>query len=115
MRAKDLSGDCYLALSPILIPDCIIDDILEDDLIVMGKVDKISLGFDIAHHMRKEMLTAILEGSVIKKDSVEKYNIVVSSNPNDNIFLKYEKIGYNTISKVDCSKLKVRKILAKES
>lgn len=125
VRAKDLSGDYYLALSPILIPDCIIDDILEDDLIVMGKVDKISLGFDIAHHRRKEMLTAILEGSVIKKDLVEKYNDiakkynkVVSSNPNHNIFLrceKYEKIGYNTISKVDCSKLEVRKILTKES
>jgi len=122
VRAKDLSGDYYLALSPILIPDCIIDDTLEDDLIVMGKVDKISLGFDIAHHRRKEMLTAILEGSVIKKDLVEKYNdlakkynIVVSSNPNDNIFLRYEKIGYNTISKIDCSKLEVRKILTKES
>jgi CRISPR-associated protein Cmr3 len=115
VRAKDLSGDYYLALSPILIPDCIIDDILEDDLIVMGKVDKISLGFDIAHHRRKEMLTAILEGSVIKKDLVEKYNIVVSSNPNYKTFLKYEKIGYNTISKVDCSKLEVRKILTKES
>ena len=61
------------------------------------------------------MLTAILEGSVIKKDLVEKYNIVVSSNPNYKTFLEYEKIGYNTISKVDCSKLEVRKILTKES
>jgi len=114
VRAKDLSGDYYLALSPILIPDCVIDDILEDGLIVMGKVDKISLGFDIARHRRKEMLTAILEGSVIKKELVKKYNIVVSSNPNDSIFLKYERIGYNTISKVNCSKLEVRKILTKE-
>lgn len=110
--AKDLSGDYYLAVSPILIPDDIIDSILEEDLIVMGKVDKISLGFDIAHNRRKEMLTAVLEGSIIKKEFIDKYNALINNSNNDNdLFSKYEKIGYNTISRIDCQKKEMRKLL----
>ncbi|QXJ31852.1 type III-B CRISPR module-associated protein Cmr3 [Saccharolobus shibatae] len=110
--AKDLSGDYYLAVSPILIPDDIIDSILKEDLIVMGKVDKISLGFDIAHNRRKEMLTAVLEGSIIKKEFIDKYNALINNSNNDNdLFSKYEKIGYNTISRIDCQKIEMRKLL----
>ncbi|BFI76508.1 type III-B CRISPR module-associated protein Cmr3 [Sulfurisphaera ohwakuensis] len=104
---KDLSDDYYLALSPILIPDDIIDDILEEELIVMGKVDKVSLGFDIAHNRRKEMLTAVLEGSIIKKEFVDRYQKCVK---NSSLFEDYEKIGYNTICGIS-SQNSMRKIL----
>ncbi|QIW24500.1 type III-B CRISPR module-associated protein Cmr3 [Sulfolobus sp. S-194] len=106
--ANELAGDYYLVVSPILIPDEIIDIILEEDLIVMGKVDKISLGFDIAHNRRKETLTAVLEGSIIKKKFIEIYRKLVNNN---DLFSKYEKIGYNTISRLDNQKLELRKIL----
>ncbi|MBB5253322.1 type III-B CRISPR module-associated protein Cmr3 [Sulfurisphaera ohwakuensis] len=110
--ATNLSGDYYLVVSPILVPDNIIDNILEEDLIVMGKVDKISLGFNIAHNRRKEILTAVLEGSVIKKKFIERYNVLINNNSSDNdLFSKYEKIGYNTISRIDCQNMEMRKLL----
>lgn len=101
------SSNYYLALSPILIPDDAIDILLEEDLIVMGKVDKVSLGFDIAHNRRKEMLTAVLEGSIIKGEFVNRYKEVVK---NRSLFEKYEEIGYNTICGIS-SQNNVRKIL----
>ncbi|BCU68733.1 type III-B CRISPR module-associated protein Cmr3 [Stygiolobus caldivivus] len=104
---KDLSDDYYLALSPILIPDDIIDDILEENLIVMGKVDKVSLGFDIAHNRRKEMLTAVFEGSIIKKEFVDRYQKCIK---NSSLFKDYEKIGYNTICGIS-NQNNMRKIL----
>ncbi|MCH4816212.1 MAG: type III-B CRISPR module-associated protein Cmr3 [Saccharolobus sp.] len=112
--AKDLSGDYYLAVSPILIPDDIIDSILKEDLIVMGKVDKISLGFDIAHNRRKEMLTAVLEGSIIKRGFVKKYRELANKSSYSSLLINYEKIGYNTIYGVN-NLMKVRKILLDNS
>ncbi|BDC17368.1 type III-B CRISPR module-associated protein Cmr3 [Acidianus sp. HS-5] len=94
----DANTEYYLALSPILISDEILDDFLEkaDKYIIMGKVDKISLGFDIGNKKRKEMLTAILEGSVIKKELIDFLNTIQSKTSSN--YKIYEKIGYNTLT-----------------
>jgi len=101
--SKGVNEDYYLALSPILIPDDSLDDFLDNvtKYVAMGKVDKITLGFDISRKRRKEMLTAVLEGSVIKKDFINAFK-------GDDRFKKYQKIGYNTITPLN--KLKLGKV-----
>ena len=101
--SKGVDEDYYLALSPILIPDESLDDFLDNvtKYVAMGKVDKITLGFDISRKRRKEMLTAVLEGSVIKKDFINAFK-------GDDRFKKYQKIGYNTITPLN--ELKLRKV-----
>jgi CRISPR-associated protein Cmr3 len=61
--SEGVNEDYYLALSPILIPDDSLDDFLDNvtKYVVMGKVDKITLGFDISRKRRKETLTAVLD------------------------------------------------------
>ncbi|PVU74352.1 type III-B CRISPR module-associated protein Cmr3 [Acidianus hospitalis] len=100
---EGVNEDYYLALSPILIPDDSLDDFLDNvtKYVAMGKVDKITLGFDISRKRRKEMRTAVLEGSVIKKDFINAFK------GNDR-FEKYQKIGYNTITPLN--KLKLGKV-----
>ena len=101
--SEGVNEDYYLALSPILIPDDSLDDFLDNvtKYVAMGKVDKITLGFDISRKRRKEMLTAVLEGSVIKKDFIKAFK-------GDDRFKKYQKIGYNTITPLN--KLKLGKV-----
>jgi len=101
--SEGVNEDYYLALSPILIPDDRLDDFLDNvtKYVAMGKVDKITLGFDISRKRRKEMLTAVLEGSVIKKDFIKAFK-------GDDRFEKYQKIGYNTITPLN--KLKLGKV-----
>ena len=103
--SEGVNEDYYLALSPILIPDDSLDDFLDNvtKYVAMGKVDKITLGFDISRKRRKEMLTAVLEGSVIKKDFIKAFK-------GDDRFEKYQyqKIGYNTI--MPLNKLELGKI-----
>lgn len=101
--SEGVNEDYYLALSPILIPDDSLDDFLDNvtKYVAMGKVDKITLGFDISRKRRKEMITAVLEGSVIKKDFIKAFK-------GDNRFEKYQKIGYNTITPLN--KLKLGKV-----
>jgi len=106
-----IEEEYYLTLSPILIPDEALDDLLDNisDYVTMGKVDKISLGFDIANTKRKEMLTAILEGSIVKRSIIDFVKKEIDNNSLDR-FTKYEKIGYNTL--MNLSKLAFRKILS---
>jgi CRISPR-associated protein Cmr3 len=105
--SEGVNEDYYLALSPILIPDDSLDDFLDNvtKYVAMGKVDKITLGFDISRKRRKEMLTAVLEGSVIKKDFIKAFK---GDDKGDNWFKKYQKIGYNTITPLN--KLKLGKV-----
>ncbi|ACP44903.1 CRISPR-associated protein, Cmr3 family [Sulfolobus islandicus Y.G.57.14] len=106
-----IEEEYYLTLSPILIPDEALDDLLDNisDYVTMGKVDKISLGFDIANTKRKEMLTAILEGSIVKRSIIDFIKKEINNNLLDR-FTKYEKIGYNTL--MNLYKLAFRKILS---
>ncbi|BDB99886.1 type III-B CRISPR module-associated protein Cmr3 [Saccharolobus caldissimus] len=108
---KGIEEEYYLTLSPILIPDEALDNFLDNisDYVAMGKVDKISLGFDIANTKRKEMLTAILEGSIVKRGIVDFIKKEINNDLLDR-FTKYEKIGYNTL--MSLCKLAFRKILS---
>ncbi|BCU67899.1 type III-B CRISPR module-associated protein Cmr3 [Sulfolobales archaeon HS-7] len=105
----DTDTDYYLALSPILIPDESLSDFFQnlDKYLVMGKVDKISLGFDIENRKRKEMFTAILEGSVIRKEFINFLNIIKNKiYDNYENYKIYEKIGYNTLTHPDQLRIK---------
>jgi CRISPR-associated protein Cmr3 len=106
-----IEEEYYLTLSPILIPDEALDDLLDNisDYVKMGKVDKISLGFDIVNTKRKEMLTAILEGSIVKRSIIDFIKKEIHNNSLGR-FTKYEKIGYNTL--MNLCKLAFRKILS---
>nr|WP_016732230.1 type III-B CRISPR module-associated protein Cmr3 [Sulfolobus islandicus] len=106
-----IEEEYYLTLSPILIPDEALDNFLDNisDYVAMGKVDKISLGFDIANTKRKEMLTAILEGSIVKRGIIDFIKKEINNDLLDR-FAKYEKIGYNTL--MSLCKLAFRKILS---
>ncbi|MEJ2779471.1 type III-B CRISPR module-associated protein Cmr3 [Stygiolobus sp. CP850M] len=112
--SEGVNEDYYLALSPILIPDDSLDDFLDNvaKYVAMGKVDKITLGFDISRKRRKEMITAVLEGSVIKKDFLEAFKgddrYEKCQKKEDHRFKKYQKIGYNTITPLN--KLKLGKV-----
>ncbi|WP_238699267.1 type III-B CRISPR module-associated Cmr3 family protein [Saccharolobus sp. E5-1-F] len=78
---KCASYDYYLTLTPLILKENV-----NPELILTGKVEKISLGYDISHGKRKEMVNTILEGSIVKKD------VVLSM-----IDTNYSFLGYNTV------------------
>ncbi|NON61256.1 type III-B CRISPR module-associated Cmr3 family protein [Acidianus sp. RZ1] len=86
------SDEMYLALSPILAPAEMVDEI--EKYIVTGEVSKLMLG--VNGGKRNETVTAVLEGSVI-------YGKLIN-NIKDGIAQEYIRQGYNTVVNL-CGKL----------
>ncbi|BFH74676.1 type III-B CRISPR module-associated protein Cmr3 [Sulfurisphaera javensis] len=76
----------YSVLTPLVInEDCVEES---KDHMVIGKIDKITMGFDIRFKRRKELVTAILEGSVIEKELLDRCEVNG----------RYSVIGYNAVT-----------------